>query len=87
MRDREFWALLLLCAVGLLIVAAMSIPINAAFANAAPSEPQATATPEPCVPIGSAEGQQLYFCESNFAPDCVWDPSPGLGAGVVDCDW
>lgn len=42
---------------------------------------------EPCIPIGSAEGQQLYLCENDYAPDCVWDPSPGLGAGVVDCDW
>lgn len=40
-----------------------------------------------CVPFGTAEGQILYFCENEFSGmDCVWDPSPVLGAGVMDCD-
>lgn len=31
--------------------------------------------------------QTLYFCENPFSGmDCVWDPSPVLGAGVMDCD-
>lgn len=54
--------------------------------SAAQVEPQATATPEPCTAIGSAEGQTLYLCEDVY-PVCVWDPSPTLGGGVVSCDW
>lgn len=38
-----------------------------------------------CDPVGQAEGQTLYLCD--FGVECVWDPSPGLGAGVVSCNW
>lgn len=52
--------------------------------------PAVTAAADPveaCVPMGTAEGQILYFCENAFnGMDCVWDPSPVLGAGVMDCD-
>lgn len=50
------------------------------------SAPVVAATGVPaCVAFGQAEGEFLYFCESDYA-DCVWDPSPALGAGVMDCD-
>ena len=39
-----------------------------------------------CEPFGKIGNEVLYFCESDFGPDCVWDPSPALGAGVMDCD-
>lgn len=52
----------------------------------AATEPQATATPESCIAIGTAEGQTLYLCQNAY-PACVWDPSPTLGSGVIDCDW
>lgn len=52
--------------------------------------PAVTAAADPvaaCEPFGTAEGQILYFCENEFSGmDCVWDPSPVLGAGVMDCD-
>lgn len=69
---------------GLLSIAILVVVLVAAFVP-----PVAAATPEPveaCQAIGSAEGQQLYICETNYVT-CVWDPSPTLGAGVVDCDW
>lgn len=40
-----------------------------------------------CIPFAKAGNEVLYFCESNFGPDCVWDPSEALGAGVMDCEW
>lgn len=44
------------------------------------------ASSEPtCIPTGTVGTETLYFCESDYA-DCVWDPSPALGAGVMDCD-
>lgn len=50
-------------------------------------EPVQAAPPEvdECEPIGKVGSETLYFCESDYA-DCVWDPSPALGAGVMDCD-
>lgn len=38
-----------------------------------------------CEAAGTAEGQTLYTCDVGVL--CVWDPSPTLGAGVLDCDW
>lgn len=61
-----------------LIALALSLDLSAASA--------ATEPVEACAPIGQAEGETLYFCESDYGLDCVWDPSPVLGAGVMDCD-
>lgn len=84
MRDSTFWALLLLCALVtiIIVIATGGLPVMAATV-----EPQASATPEPCLPINSAEGQMLYLCESDYAPDCVWDPSTNVGTGMLSCDW
>lgn len=38
-----------------------------------------------CIAIGKVGNETLYFCDSDYV-DCVWDPSPALGAGVMDCD-
>lgn len=40
-----------------------------------------------CEEVDTVEGETLYYCESNFGPPCYWDPSPVLGAGVMDCGW
>lgn len=46
------------------------------------------ATNEPgCVELGIAQGETLFLCESDLGVRCVWDPSPALGAGVMDCEW
>lgn len=75
----EFWflalsiALFIAASIGMLYV---PMPVTAA------SDPV-----DACVPMGTAEGQTLFFCENPFSGmDCVWDPSPVLGAGVMDCD-
>lgn len=49
---------------------------------------QAATDPEvvPCVAIASAESEQLYFCDTDYI-DCVWDPSPAMRSGLVDCEW
>lgn len=48
---------------------------------------QAAAEETPvCEVAGKAEGQTLYGCIVEGTM-CVWDPSPTLGAGVLDCDW
>lgn len=39
-----------------------------------------------CEPMGSVGNETLYFCESDYVA-CVWDPSPALGAGVMNCEW
>lgn len=64
---------LVLCIVGLVFT--LATPIQAASEE----------TPA-CEIAGKAEGQTLYSCIVEGTM-CVWDPSPTLGAGVLDCDW
>lgn len=66
----------LLCAT--IVVATM------ALAGSARVEAKDEETPA-CKAAGTAEGQTLYTCDVGVL--CVWDPSPTLGAGVLDCDW
>lgn len=54
---------------------------SAAHVQAAPSDVP------PCVEAGTAEGQTLYMCDTDFGVRCIWDPSELLSAGVVDCEW
>lgn len=51
--------------------------------EAAPSDPEVV----PCIERNSAEGETLYFCESDYGPDCLWDPSPAMRSGLLSCDW
>lgn len=62
-------------------------PVGYAPRAVAATEPAAPADPVPCVEAGTAEGQTLYMCETNFGVRCIWDPSEILSAGVVDCEW
>lgn len=48
--------------------------------------PPASEEKSACEAAGTAEGQTLYACNVDGTL-CVWDPSPTLGAGVLDCDW
>lgn len=67
-----------------LLIAAVGILIFAPRVEAAPNAP---ADPVPCLPMATAGDEALYFCEGNFGPDCVWDPSPTFAAGVLTCEW
>lgn len=40
-----------------------------------------------CVEMGTVDDETIYYCESDYGVRCVWDPSPVLGAGVMDCEW
>lgn len=57
------------------------------FANILMSAQAAPSDPVPCLPMATAGDEALYFCEGNFGPDCVWDPSPTFAAGVLTCEW
>lgn len=45
-----------------------------------------TANESGCSVVGEMEGEKLYFCETGYGIVCIWDPSPTLGAGVMNCE-
>lgn len=67
-----------------LAIVAVLMGLNLSAINA----PVQAAPPEleNCEKAASAEGQSLYLCDV-FGLECIWDPSPNLGAGVMSCEW
>lgn len=48
---------------------------------------QAASDPVDACEAGStAEGETLYLCDVDGIL-CVWDPSPVMRSGVLDCEW